>query len=142
MAGGERHEPGGQGGAGQAGAEEGQREGRGQLQGGGEALGTAALADADSAGGGGGGSTGAASDTALGARATDAVAALTGTAGGDQHMGGGGPRSLVIDAELVGVDRDEEGRVLRLRAFQDLSTRARGAISEAQVRVYVSPWSS
>ena len=119
-----QHEPEGKGGAGQAGAVEVQREGQGQVKGKGEAPGMAAAAAAMLPG------------SVAPADADSAVGGVAAPTGGDQRMGGGA-RSLVIDAEVVGVDRDEEGRVLRLRAFQDLSTRARGAISEAQVRVYV-----
>ena len=35
----------------------------------------------------------------------------------------GGAKELVMDAELVAVDRSDQNR---LRAFQELSTRARG----------------
>ena len=44
--------------------------------------------------------------------------------------GGGG---LVVDAVIVGIDRATG----RLRAFQDLSSRARGAVTEAEVSVDV-----
>lgn len=127
MTGIEQDVPEGPGGAGQAGAEEAQREGQGQGKGKGEAPGMAAAAAAMLPG------------SVTPADADSAVGGVAAPTGGDQRMGGGA-RSLVIDAEVVGVDRDEEGRVLRLRAFQDLSTRARGAISEAQVRVYVLRW--
>ena len=43
-----------------------------------------------------------------------------------------GINGLVLDAELVAVDRSE-GKV-RLRAFQELSTRARGGVTSDQVR--------
>ena len=47
-------------------------------------------------------------------------------------MGGhaGGCSSFVMDAELVAVDRVDGNR---LKAFQELSTRARGAITAEQV---------
>ena len=46
-------------------------------------------------------------------------------------MPAGASTSLVLDAELVAVDRDNNNR---LKAFQELSTRARGAITTAEVR--------
>ena len=42
----------------------------------------------------------------------------------------GGAREFVLDAELVAVDREDENR---LRAFQELSTRARGQTEMHQV---------
>ncbi len=43
-------------------------------------------------------------------------------------------RSLVCDAEIVGVERDPcSGRVVRMRAFQELATRARGSVEASQV---------
>ena len=42
----------------------------------------------------------------------------------------GASTSLVLDAELVAVDRENNNR---LKAFQELSTRARGAITAAEV---------
>lgn len=49
---------------------------------------------------------------------------------GDRSWGGGG---LVVDAEIVGIDRSTG----KLKAFQDLSSRARGAVTEAEVAVDV-----
>ncbi len=43
----------------------------------------------------------------------------------------GASTSLVLDAELVAVDRENNNR---LKAFQELSTRARGAITAAEAR--------
>ncbi len=46
---------------------------------------------------------------------------------------------MVLDAELVAVDRGGVDGSVRLRAFQELSTRARGDITSDQVRhVYCS----
>lgn len=42
----------------------------------------------------------------------------------------GGSTSLVIDAELVAVERGDNNR---LKAFQELSTRARGQVAAHQV---------
>ena len=42
----------------------------------------------------------------------------------------GGSTSLVLDAELVAVDRADGNR---LKAFQELSTRARGEVAAHQV---------
>lgn len=44
-----------------------------------------------------------------------------------------GINGLVLDAELVAVDRSD-GKV-RLRAFQELSTRARGGVTTDQVLI-------
>lgn len=41
----------------------------------------------------------------------------------------GGCREVVLDAELVAIDRDKN----ELRSFQELSTRARGAVSSHEV---------
>ena len=46
----------------------------------------------------------------------------------------GGSTSLVLDAELVAVDRADNNR---LKAFQELSTRARGEIAAHQVVIRV-----
>lgn len=48
----------------------------------------------------------------------------------------GGCRSCVVDAELVAVEVNDEGDV-RLRAFQDLATRARGEVQVGEIRVHV-----
>ena len=45
-----------------------------------------------------------------------------------------GINGLVLDAELVAVDRSD-GKV-RLRAFQELSTRARGGVTADQVHPF------
>ena len=42
----------------------------------------------------------------------------------------GGAKALVMDAELVAVDRANDNR---LRAFQELSTRARGQVTSHEV---------
>lgn len=44
----------------------------------------------------------------------------------------GGSTSLVIDAELVAVERGDNNR---LKAFQELSTRARGEVAAHQVHM-------
>lgn len=45
--------------------------------------------------------------------------------------------SLVLDAEIVGVECGGDGRVVRLRAFQELATRARGAVAAHEVGVWL-----
>lgn len=45
----------------------------------------------------------------------------------------GGATSLVLDAELVAIDRADGNR---LKAFQELSTRARGEIAAHQVLLH------
>lgn len=57
----------------------------------------------------------------------DVVAAI-------QAAAKGGSTSLVLDAELVAVDRADNNR---LKAFQELSTRARGEIAAHQVTMHV-----
>jgi len=47
----------------------------------------------------------------------------------------GGAETLIIDAEIVAVDRQDGNR---LRAFQELSTRARGDVNSADVKVHVA----
>ena len=46
--------------------------------------------------------------------------------------GAGSASELIMDAELVACDREDGNR---LRAFQDLTTRARGAITLSEVRL-------
>ena len=42
----------------------------------------------------------------------------------------GGCKEVVLDAELVAIDRDKANE---LKSFQELSTRARGAIAASEV---------
>ncbi|GAB4816048.1 hypothetical protein N2152v2_003094 [Parachlorella kessleri] len=49
----------------------------------------------------------------------------------------GGSTSLVVDAELVAIERDPEGGPPRIRAFQELATRARGDVELAAISVAV-----
>lgn len=50
---------------------------------------------------------------------------------------GGNTRSLVLDAELVPVDIDPSTGSTRFKSFQELSTRARGQVTEDEVSVRV-----
>jgi len=53
---------------------------------------------------------------------------------------GSGTRSLVCEAEIVGVEREAgSGKILGFLAFQDLSTRARGNVEESQASACFDP---
>ncbi len=79
----------------------------------------------------GGSGSGVAEAEAGGAAEGGREVAASGQKGREELLGG---RSLVVDAEVVAVERDGEGRVVRLRSFQELSTRARGKVEEHEVR--------
>ena len=49
----------------------------------------------------------------------------------NESCNAGGCKEVVLDAELVAIDR---GKANELKSFQELSTRARGAIAASEVR--------